>query len=499
MNIESQLLDILQDDKRFIETFFIIPNKDRHDVPFIFTPAQDKIHRERTLRHIVVKPSQIGSTSYATALLFKRTAFHPNTTSVVVAHESFLAQRLLNRTDKFYSHLPDAIKPVMDHDSAHEKRFPDYNSVMYIGTARSKVFGRGEPIHNLLFSECAFYPSDAWDKAIAPALQRVPPDGTVLMESTPNGMDPIFYEHIQDVLEGRSAFTLTVLCWWDEQTNVLPLSNRISRRYERSPNNDEDLLITRYGLSEDQLRWRRWKIEELGALFWQEHIEGLDTAFLVSGLAYYDSELIANLQRSYSSPIATFKGARIYAHPEEGFHYTLGGDPGQGKVTESVAAVYSIESNELVATMPSKLLPDEFADYSIQLAKYYNNAYIVPEVNGHGLAYTQKIKELGYHHTYYRTSIIDGTSKKEMGWYTSSTTKPFMMSEIHRRLREGLKVPDETTVRQLASARVEDNKILFLTLDDHHDALGLALVGATHYKPNRKRGIISKSKRYSLW
>ena len=120
-----------------------------------------------------MKPSQIGSTSYATAVWFKKAAFHPNTTCVIVAHENFLSERLLSRTDKFYASLPDQIRPKMDHNSAHEKRFPESNSVMYIGTARSKVFGRGEPLHHVLFSECAFYPADAWVKAIGPALQRV--------------------------------------------------------------------------------------------------------------------------------------------------------------------------------------------------------------------------------------------------------------------------------------------------------------------------------------
>ena len=111
MNIEERLLPIIADDRRCIEEFFVIANKSQVDVPFKFTPAQDKIYRELSLRHIVLKPSQIGSTSLATALWFKRTAFHTNTTSIIVAHESFLAKRLLGRTDKFYNKLPAGLRP----------------------------------------------------------------------------------------------------------------------------------------------------------------------------------------------------------------------------------------------------------------------------------------------------------------------------------------------------------------------------------------------------
>ena len=389
----------------------------------------------------------------------------------------------------------------MDHDSAHEKRFPVNNSVMYIGTARSEVFGRGEPIHNLLFSECAFYPPEAWDKAIAPALQRVPIDGRVLMESTPNGQDPVFYEHIQDVLEGKSSFGLTVLYWWDELTNQLPLDHPIGVKFDRSPDNEEDMLISRHNLTEEQLRWRRWKKEELRDLFLQEHIEDLGTAFLVSGFSYYDPELVANIQRSWSEPITTQAEIKIYEHPDPAGQYILGGDPGQGKVTKSVACVTRIDTDPVrqVAVISNKMRPDEFAIASVSLAEKYNKAFLVPEVNGHGLAYTQKIDELGYSNTYHRTSLISGRQTSELGWYTSGTSKPFMMSELHRHLRNGAIVPDYETVKEIAGARVEDGKVHFLGFDDHHDAFGLSLVGIQTYFPAASRGVSVRSRRYSRW
>ena len=55
------------------------------------------------------------------------------------------------------------------------------------------------------------------------------------MESTPNGMDPIFHDHIQDVLKGKSAFSMTILYWWDELTNILPISHPLAHRFSGQP------------------------------------------------------------------------------------------------------------------------------------------------------------------------------------------------------------------------------------------------------------------------
>ncbi len=205
----AHLARVLSDDKLAVETLFSIPPKHAEGTrqPFIFKPAQNKIYERMGLRTIVVKPSQVGSTSVITGIYFRRTMFKPDTTSVIVAHETFLAERLLNRTEVFYQSTPDALRPRMDHSSATEKRFPDINSVMYIGTARAAVFGRGEPIHNLLFSEAAFYLPDAIDRIVKPSLQRVPADGTVVVESTPNGEGGWFYEEVQAALAGQSCRT----------------------------------------------------------------------------------------------------------------------------------------------------------------------------------------------------------------------------------------------------------------------------------------------------
>lgn len=482
----QNLAKILSDDRQRVETLFSIPPKFAHGSrqPFIFKPAQNKLHSRLSLRNITVKPGQIGSTSYYTGIFFGRTMFRPDTTSVIVAHESFLSERLLNRTEMFYQSTPEALRPRMDHSSATEKRFPDINSVMYIGTARAATFGRGEPIHNLLLSEVAFYLPEAIDRIVKPALQRVPPDGTVAIESTPNGESGYFYEEVQAALAGQSVFRLTVLYWWEEPDNHLPPGSPVlddfpEYQYDFEYTPDERLLHVQHGLTQDQLRWRRWKILELGDLFWQEHLESLDTCFLTVGLPYYDTGAALALTRLASRPIQHWEGAQIWEEPIPGIQYVMGIDPGQARQTESVATILR-DDPELgpvqVAILGGFFEPDIMGAKCIPFADMYNHAQMVPEVNGHGIALLDSVKHL-YNNIYIRRDIERGLPIQRQGWISSIRTKPFMMDAINHTLKKCV-IPDAETVRQIRGFRsLGLGKYTTLIPDDRHDAFGLALMG----------------------
>lgn len=482
----QQLADILSDDRQAVESLFSIPPKHAQGsrAPFLFKPAQVKLYNNMGLRNIVVKPSQAGSTSLYTGIYFRRTMFRPDTTSVIVAHENFLAERLLNRTDVFYESTPPPLRPRRDHSSTSEKRFPDINSVMYIGTARASVFGRGEPIHNLLFSEAAFYLPDAIERIVKPSLQRVPLDGTVTIESTPNGEYGYFYEEVQKALSGQSVFKLTVIYWWEEPDNTLQDGAEVIQDLpelngplEYTP--DEEVLARDNALSMDQIRWRRWKIIELGDLFWQEHLESLDTCFLSVGQPYYDVTAALALTRLVSRPIHHWDGALVWEKPIPGMQYSLGIDPGQARQTESVGTMMRNDHElgpVMVAMIAGFFEPDVMGAKCIPLAKIYNGAKMVPEINGHGIALLDSVKHK-YSNIFIRRDLEAGRPVQRQGWVSSVRTKPFMMDAINRILKRCV-IPDAETMRQIRGFKqLGQGRYETLIMDDRHDALGLALMG----------------------
>lgn len=492
------LASVIGDDLGFISRFMEIPDKQRRRRPFVPWPVQRRLIQESTNRNLVIKDAQIGCTSIITALFMKHTMTTPDTTTIIVSHEEFLTQRLLHRAQVFYDSVPDELKPRMDHQSSFEKRFPDINSVMYIGTARSQVFGRGEPIHRLLLSEEAFYVKDAISRIILPALQRVPPDGIVYRESTPNGEDGSFYEEVQLAMAGQSSFKLHTLYWWENPDNSLRQDSETARQnnlHDIEVNEEERVLQENHGLNVDQIRWRRWKILEMGAMFYQEHMESLDTCFLTIGEPHYDPQVTTRLSRNcFPAPHAGPEGARVWFQPEAGGYYVMGIDPGQGKQTESVAHIWRLDLEHLrhEATLSGFHEPKPMAQKCMSLGRYYNNALAVPEANAHGLALIGEM--IGkYPHMYHRRDIVSGRAGPQPGWYTSAKTKPFMMQELTARL-PALETYDAEFVRQIRGFRdIGMGKVETISADDHHDAGCLALVGATSIVPGRRRGFQGRS------
>ena len=119
--LESAVLNPLW----FIPTFMEIEDKDRVRRPFILNWTQQDIIKRLidgpdgpgVERLNVLKASQIGVTSGLQAYVLHNTIVVPGTTSVTVAHEEFITQRLLNKAGVFYDSIPDQFKPTMHHNS----------------------------------------------------------------------------------------------------------------------------------------------------------------------------------------------------------------------------------------------------------------------------------------------------------------------------------------------------------------------------------------------
>ena len=504
--LERALTELIADDAKFIATCFKIPNKDKKLVDFIPKPVQLRALRNLKLRNIAVKPSQVGFTSIITALYLKRTMTQANTTTVIVAHNDFLTQRLLFRALNFYKSTPDLLRPELDHKSSYELRFPKINSVMYIGTAQAQVFGRGEPIHNLLFSECAFYPEGAYERIVHPSIERVPASGTVMLESTPNGEGGFFYEEVIKARNRKSVLDLQVYHWWDEPENQLQLDSEMSQQldlaHELTYTDEELRLAEQWGLSEEQIRWRRWKVLSLGPMFWQEHLESIDTCFITVGQPYYDTRRTLELTKNCVDAPYSFEGTKLWEKPEADSQYVMGVDPGQGRNSQSAAVVLKVvqdaEGYHLrhVGTLAGWHEPAPFGAMCSRLGKFFNTALMVPEANSQGIAFLEAKEVKAYPRKYRRKRM--GTARQsiswEWGWYTSGGNKePLMMRELQRQLPT-LETWDAELLHQIRAIRdLGNSKTETVAMDDVHDALTLAMAGMIGYDPTQKRGYRGRS------
>lgn len=492
---------LLNDDRYFCEKLIQIEDRGRNKIFFKFNPAQEMLYKKRTGRDLIVKAGQLGVTTFELALAFKDTITNPGTTSVIVAHEEAITQRLLNKVRVWHEAMPKIIqtdagpmnKPYMKYDSANQKSFPKINSTIFIGTARAFVFGRGEPIHNFIGSEVAFWP-DA-KRILVPTMQRVPLEGTMVLESTPNGEympngeRNYFYQAVLDAQEDKGIWTLHALEWWFEPEYRIPVNSNLVKDWLKPQikdyMSDELDLIHDNGWddkeADERIRWRRRKIDEIQGDFYQEFFEDLGSCFLTSGSVYYNSLELDRLRAECIPFSHMWRDTQIWHEPDEDEHpnYMITVDPGQGKITQSVAAVWKIDPEGGVrheATLAGLYDSLTFAPMVMELGFYYRRAKIVAERNGHGQAFCSELVIKNYPSLYKQRDIISGVATNVVGWATTGAakiggkgTKIYAMDELNHLLPD-LECKDLNIIRQIMQVKVSpDGRISFLGMDDYHD------------------------------
>jgi hypothetical protein len=125
----------------------------------------------------------------------------------------------------------------------------------------------------------------------------------------------------------------------------------------------------------------------------------------------------------------TKEGKLALLSPTPGHSYVMGVDVGGGNPTGDyhAAVVIDEETGEQCALAHTRECePRDFGAFVAQLAVFYNNAYVVVEINNHGISVADRIIELGYGN-FYRRKVVDGLTKqmtKKRGFQTNTRTKP---------------------------------------------------------------------------
>ena len=383
-------------------------------------------------------------------------------------------------------------------------------SSIYIASSGSKVAGRAEVIHHLVADEFAFWVPGSVEKIFSPALDRVPADGTVDVFSTCNGQENEFYEMYLLAKNNQSVFKSHFYPWWLQPEYKIVLGDtRILRHIPETVKPDfylteeESVLVERFHLTLDQIRWRRWKILEKESLsrsgetrrtFKQEFPEDDESCFLSTGDSYFDPEQVNHLSaKCYPAPkiVGT---AHIWHEPEKGQHYMVAIDPGQARITQSAITVGTFKDGKPIycARDSGLYTPGVTYDKAIQLASYYNRAICTWEDNGHGLALTVLFNN-GYRPVYRRKDIVSGQTTMSLGWRTTggrNGTKHYMMNAITNTLPD-TQVEDIELINQLRNIKLVGEEAVSVGLDDIFMSWCVFLSCWQH--PQMKRGLIGQA------
>jgi hypothetical protein len=319
--------------------------------------------------------------------------------------------------------------PTRRYENLNRIQF-DNGSVFEIETGQNKDIGRGGTLHKVLLSEAARYTH--FEDILAGVTQAVPLDGDIVIETTANGMGSYHQQHYQSIVDGaRPGWTTLFLPWFahDEYRIALEPGEVLTATVE------EQTAVARFGLSPEQLKWRRFKRGEIGDKFPQEHPETAEEAFLLSGRARFDREALMRITKTHvREPVAIEdSGAlRIFVQPTKGNPYTIGADTAEGTSAGDYDSAHVIDDRTAaeVAVLHGKWPPHVFADKLAALGRRYSTAMLAVERNNHGHAVIQRLVEGGQGvpgyplERLYRHVLTEQTPK--FGWLTDVVSKPIM-------------------------------------------------------------------------
>lgn len=478
--------------KEYIQERLFIRTKAKQVVPLRFNPIQEMYWEWKTTRDIILKPRQLGFSTLTLARFFECVINEENVTAVVVAHDADSTQKLFQTVQLMYERLPEAKKEQLNngknkpkYGNRKEFYFAGNNSRIYVGTAGSNSFGRGQAINYLLCSEVAFWPDP--ETLMTGLLQAVPIDGEIVIESTANGVGNYYHQTYDDAKKGANNWRSHFFAWFQHPEYRLPLAPNETLDYDE----DERELIEKYGVDDEQIKWRRWKIAEMPQtpdrnkedMFRQEYPANDMEAFLMTGAPVFDVRKVQSrielLEARYADPdkqpvrgnfVYAYEGERIidakirflpdpngvvtiYKYPEPRRPYVLGGDTAEGGKDFSAAQVLDNITGEQVAVWHGHSDTDLYAKQMYCLGKYYNYALEAIEIN-FDLHPVKELERLGYWRQY-RRELLDNINEPEQqkhGFRTDKVTRPVIIAELVTVVRESIHlINDLETLREMLS------------------------------------------------
>ncbi len=436
--------DKLADKLWRLDNLYYIKTKDMRQVPMQLNWAQRDFLTKRALRSFILKARQLGFTTACLIDMLDDTIFTPNMNSAIIAHERDKVVKLFEIVKRAFEHLDSVLKPRVSFDNRNELYFPDLDSKIYVA-----IDTRGETVHNLHISELASI-TDA-EERMTGILESVPSGGKITYETTANGMvgyafdewgssesefEKFFYPWHLDpdyaILTGRSM------------NEVLAEYAQLAKRFGTNPR-----LAEEFGLSAAQMEFYLSKMKRHKELVVQEYPTTALEAFISSGRGVFHA---TDLQKHQARPPLERKygDLLIWEQPLQGFHYVIGVDPAEGTGNDnSVIEVFNANTGAQAAEYANnRVQADELSALVIKIAKDYNRALVIPEINSPALISHLRRK----YDNIYRREVFDKLTQqktKALGWRTTGMSKKKLVEDIEEATRiEDIHIYSEALLKE---------------------------------------------------
>lgn len=337
----------------FAENYIKIVNLDEGFVNIkLYDYQRDIIEKFQTSNKIILGQSrQSGKTTTAVCIIAHYILFNRYKSVAILANKGDTAREIMDRLKMAYEALPKWMQSGIVEWNKGSIELENGCKVIAAATSSSAIRGKSQNI--VYIDECGFV--ENWHEFAASVLPTISSskNSKIIISSTPNGLNA-FYKLYTNAKEGRNGYDWFEVPWW------------------KVPGRDEE--------------WKKRVLQDLDGdidKFNQEYcMEFMGSAgTLISGAKLK--------QLVYQNPIySTPDGISVYENPKEGNIYTCVVDVARGKGGD-YSAFTVIDVTEMpykqVFTYRSNLVtPVEYAEIVGVIAKKYNEAYTLIEINDIG-------------------------------------------------------------------------------------------------------------------
>lgn len=380
---------------------------------------------EKYNENIALKYRQAGVSTVTAAWASRKLAFAKKNQPekiLIIANKLDTSQEMANKIRAFVGQWPSWVGIDFSPEKNSQKHWKLNNGCEVKAVATSKDALRGFTPTILIFDEAAFIEAD--NDFWAACMASLSTGGKVIVISTPNGFDPIYYEIYDQSNRGMNDFKISEMFW------------------HRDPRYTKDLYfvktedIIHYLLNKEQyptdeiISWAdiSYEARDYGELdriiskgykpcsSWFEAMvkklkydkrkvsQELECSFLGSGDNVFDSKLLQNINENMVTPPQNKMMGNslwIWKEPVVGHKYIMGCDVSRGDSEDfSSFEIIDFDEREQVAEYVGKVPPDVMAEIAYKWGNMYSAFIVIDITGGMGVATARKLQEMGYKDLY---------------------------------------------------------------------------------------------------
>lgn len=499
------LVDIPYAAKTYLETFDQTQNG---YVPFQLFPRQkETIEAIENNRYVLIKKyRQAGITTTIAGYFAVKTSFHGDSERpekiLILANKQDTAQEVLQKVKSFLEQVPRWVwgqgyvdneeKTIFLTDSKKSLKLPNGCEIRALATSRDALRGYTPTI--LIMDEAAHIEDGS--ETFGAAIAAMSTGGKIILNSTPNGLDALYYKTYNKSIQKKNKFKIVEMFWYEDpryniglqwvkktedftdtidetEFTLKSFADKVQNGYKPTSPWYEDMCMTYNG----DLK-----------LIAQE----LDCSFIGSGGNVIDEENIDFQEKNnVQTPIRT-EGIEeecwIWNEPEIGHQYVMGVDVSRGDSEDSSSIeVVDITDMKQVLQWIGKMTPDLLAELVYEYGNRYKAYTVVDITGGYGVTTVLKLLEMDYKLLHYddpRSKILSKrkdirkhkTNDHKVPGFNVGANRVSMIGEFERVVRtDELKIRSNRTTNEMKTFVYKNGRADHM--DGFHDdsIMGLAM------------------------